>query len=73
MEKHIQELLESEKELDKDTLVEELKEINRYIFNLNITQMRQPLDFVMIMTNLPLVSNMSLNFGLKHSGMNYVR
>ena len=54
-------------------MIEELKELSQYIFNLNITQMKQPLDFLMILTNLPVISNVSLNFGLKHSGMNYVR
>jgi hypothetical protein len=52
-------------------MVEELKAINKYVYNLNVTQMKVPLDFAFILTYLPLVCNLNLNFGLKHSGMNY--
>lgn len=58
-------------EIPKEELVEELKAINKYVYNLNVAQMKVPLDFAFILTYLPLVCNLNLNFGLKHSGMNY--
>jgi len=33
--------------------------------------MKVQLDFSIILTYLPLITNLNLNFGLKHSGMNY--
>jgi len=47
--------------------------IGPWIHTLNISQMKHSLDMELINTYLPMLTELTLSYGLKNLGMNYNR